>query len=475
MTMRLEALLFAACERFSDSIALEDTQGSLTYRQLAETARGVGASLRTQGIAANDPVLVPVANTPRDIANFLGVWAAGGVVVPVARSAPAAAIEATRAATGARLSINVNGAALRIADATPPVREMLKDACLIIFTSGSTGAPKGVVLSHKAFSGKLAEIDSMLGCTPQTQSLLVLQVTFIFGIWFTLVTLMKGGRVFMALRFDADLFVKNLRERGITDVAVVPTMLRKLLAAQSALPDLKGIGLKRIHTGGEPFSPTLGERLREVLPGVTIVDIFGLTETASSDFFSFVQPGEPFPGGIGHCVKQDRVRIADAEGRAVPQGDAGELQIRTPFVMNGYLDRPDLTQAAFAGDYFRTGDLARERADGSVELIGRGKDLIVRGGAKISPLELDHVIARHPKVAAAMTVGVADDMTGERIHVLVVPRGTLDERELRAWAASQLERFKLPDAYHFGSELPTGRTGKVDRGELRRRIAEAKK
>ena len=474
MTSRLEALLFAACERFADSIALEDAHGSLNYRQLAEAAQRVSASLRMQGIAADEPVFVPVANVPYDIANFLGVWAAGGVIVPVTRSAPSAAIDATRAATGARLSINENGSALRVAEALPPARQMLKDACLIIFTSGSTGAPKGVVLSHKAFSGKLAEIDSMLGCTSETRSLLVLQITFIFGIWFTLVTLMKGGRVFMAPRFDADLFVKDLREHGITDVAVVPTMLRKLLATESALPGLEGIGLKRIHTGGEPFSPTLGERLREVLPDATIVDIFGLTETASSDFFSFVQPGKFFPGGIGHCVKQGRMRIADAEGRAVPQGDAGELQIRTPFVMSGYLDRPDLTQAAFAGDYFRTGDLARERADGSVELVGRAKDLIVRGGAKISPLEVDHVIARHPKVAAALTVGVADEIAGERIHVLVVARGTLDEQELRAWAATQLERFKLPDAYHFGSELPTGRTGKVDRGELRRRITETK-
>ena len=145
----------------------------------------------------------------------------------------------------------------------------------------------------------------------------------------------------------------------------------------------------------------------------------------------------------------------------------------TPFIMNGYLDHPELTRAAFSGGYFRTGDLARVRPDGTPELVGRSKDLIVRGGAKISPLELDGLIAQYPAVAAALTVGVADDITGERIHVLVVPRAhhAIDEAELRNWVAGRVEGFKRPDVYHFGSELPTGRTGKVDRDALRQSLA----
>ena len=150
----------------------------------------------------------------------------------------------------------------------------------------------------------------------------------------------------------------------------------------------------------------------------------------------------------------------------------GELQIRTSFVMNGYLDEPELTRAVFAGDYFRTGDLARVRDDGCVELAGRIKDLIVRGGAKVSPLELDHVLVQHPGVAAALTTGVPDPVMGERIHALIVPRADarIDEKDLRAWIAGRMERFKWPDVYHFGRELPTGRTGKVDRSALRDQV-----
>ena len=140
--------------------------------------------------------------------------------------------------------------------------------------------------------------------------------------------------------------------------------------------------------------------------------------------------------------------------------------------MNGYLDEPDLTCAAFADDFFRTGDLARVRDDGIVELTGRAKELIMRGGAKISPLELDSLLAQHPAVAEALTVGVPDPLMGERIHALVVPRSgaEIEEAELRIWVAGRIDRFKQPDIYHFGSELPTGRTGKVDRGALRKKI-----
>jgi long-chain acyl-CoA synthetase len=140
--------------------------------------------------------------------------------------------------------------------------------------------------------------------------------------------------------------------------------------------------------------------------------------------------------------------------------------------MNGYLDEPEITRAAFADGYFRTGDLARAREDGRVELAGRIKDIIIRGGANVSPLELDHLLAQHPDVAAALTAGVPDPIVGDRIHALVVPRANtgIDERDLRRWVAGRIERFKWPDVYHFGRELPTGRTGKVDRNVLREQV-----
>ena len=476
MTVRLDALLFEACGRSPDALALEDASQHLRYAELAAAAHALADSLRTHGLQADEPVLVAVANEPGDIAAFLGVWAAGGVVVPVARDAPAAATETTRTATGARLMVSGHGEAKHLGNhPAPPARDMLAGAALIIFTSGSTGTPKGVVLSHAAFGRKLREIDGVLGFSSATRALLVLQITFIFGIWFTLLALLKGGSVFMRQRFDPLAVMADITERRITDAAFVPTMLRRMVGTDAALlaPLLNRAGPLRIHTGGEPFNAALGRRIRDLLPKTTIVDIYGLTETASSDFFLITESDQPFSSGIGRCSISEEFRIADTLGREVAGGEVGELQIRTPFIMNGYLDQVELTRNAFVGDFFRTGDLARRRPDGTMELVGRNKDLIMRAGAKISPLELDNLIAQHPAVAAALTVGVADEVIGERIHVLVVPRteNTLDEKELRSWAADRVERFKWPDVYHFGSELPAGRTGKVDREALRQSIA----
>ena len=477
MAESLGSLLEEVCGRFGGRPALEDANGTLSYDQISASASRVAHALRGYGMTPDEPVLVPVANEARDLAAFMGVWQAGGVVVPVARNAPVTVTEATRAATDARFFATVSDdVVLQIDHEAPRHRPMLSGAAIIVFTSGSTGRPKGVVLSHSAFARKLKAIDSKLSFSSHTRVFLVLQITFVFGIWVSLLALLKGGRVLMHPRFDPLPILALLAEQRITDAAFVPTMLRKFLSVKAALSQalITRISLNRILTGGEPLGCDLSLKTRELLPSTGIADIYGLTETCSSDFFLMPEEQEMFAGTIGRSSPDVHFRIADDQGRELPIDAVGELQIKTPFIMNGYLDEPELTHLAFAGDFFRTGDLARMREDGMVELVGRTKDLIMRGGAKISPLELDYLLTQHPAVTAALTVGVPDPVMGERIHALVVPRGDakIDEAELRRWIADRTDHFKWPDIYHFGSELPTGRTGKVDRVALRRQICD---
>jgi long-chain acyl-CoA synthetase len=474
--INLGRLLLQRSAMTLDCPALSDAGGTLTYHQISETAMAVEGALRAVGLEADEPVLVPVANETRDPAALIGVWLAGGVVVPVARHAPAAAIEAINAATGARFSVSNDAIerVVRIRSEVPPYRPLLSGAAVVIFTSGSTGRPKGVVLSHRAFVGKLEAIDSQLNFAPSTRTLLVLQMTFVFGLWVLLLTLLKGGTVWMNARFDPVGVLAALKDLRISDAALVPTMLRRILLLDRAISRsvIGAANSCRILTGGEPFGRELSSRLQDLMPNARVVDIYGSTETCSSDFFLAAHERERFAETIGHPSPQVKFRIADDYNRELPVQAVGELQIRTPFIMNGYLDESEMTRAAFADGFFRTGDLARLRDDGRVELVGRIKDLINRGGAKVSPLELDRVLVQHPAVAAALTVGAPDPILGERIHALIVPSAhmNLDEKALREWIAERLEWFKRPDVYHFAPELPAGRTGKVDRNALRDRL-----
>jgi len=475
MADNLGTLLADACREFAIKPALEQATDALTYGELLDLSRTVERALLRRGLTPDELVLVLVSNETRDLAAMIGVWLAGGVVVPVALHSPANVIETLRAQCHARFFAKGSGEIVCPGShEAPRHRAMLSGAAVVVFTSGSTGRPKGVVLGHSAFAGKLRAIDSKLHFSSGTRALLVLQITFVFGLWVTLLSLLKGGRVLMLPRFETLAVLQLLAEQHITDAAFVPTMLRKFLLIDSTVlgPLIPRIRLDRILTGGEPFGRGLAQKMHEFLPKTEVVDIYGLTETCSSDFFLMSKEQERSAGTIGYCSPGVTFRVADSDGHALPINTVGELQIKTPYIMSGYLDEPELTRAAFVGDFFRTGDLARAREDGAVELAGRLKELILRGGTKISPLELDGLLAQHPAVAAALTVGVPDSVVGERIHVLVVPRGgaKIDEASLRVWMNDRIERYKCPDVYHFAPEIPTGRTGKVDRGILREQI-----
>jgi long-chain acyl-CoA synthetase len=477
-TENLGALLAQAGKHFSarNAIAVPGApEASLSFAQWLAAGDLVRRSLADAGLAADEPVHVRVSNHPLDLAAYLGVWLAGGVVVPLHRSAPEAAAAQVRAKTRARFEWDAlaAGAPLRRrADERPPLRPILEGAALVVFTSGSSGLPKGAVLSHRAFVGKLMAIQSLLGFGEGDRTLLVLNITFSFGIWVALLTLLNGGRLLAREKFSAAAFLRELAEERATRVAVVPTMMRSLIldlpAARlaSEARTLAAAGaLRQVLIGGETLGQGLGETLRTLIAPAGLVDIYGLTETSTCDFF--LMPGEAarYPGCIGRPSPGVRYRIAGEDGRPVAPGAIGELFIASPFLMSGYLDEPALQP--IQGGWLATGDLARERDPGVLEIAGRRKELIYRGGNKVAPQEIELACSAHPKVAAALVVGRPDARLGQRIHALVVAREPgLSGAELREFLRARLERYKQPDALYFAAELPAGRTGKADRGRF---------
>ena len=481
----LGSLLAAACRTFGPATAIDAAETKLTYQELLEEAVRVECALKKHGCQSDEPVHVLVSHHPLDLAGFLGVWLAGGTAVPIHRTSPAGVVDSIQNRTRARLAVDAargtttsSSLVIRIGETPPDAREQLDNAALIIFTSGSTGVPKGVVVTHDAFSGKLRAIDAMVHFRRNERTLQLLNITFSFGIWVSLLTLMGGGTIVLPQKFVPAHLLEQLNNEQIHRVGVVPTMLRAMLALL-AQDDTGSRGftapcqtLRQILTGGEQLSEQLATQVTNLLPETDLINIFGLTETSTCDFFQFSADRQANPHSLGLPSSRVQYRVVDELGQESTNGSIGELQISSPFLMNGYLDEPALTDAAFSTGWFKTGDLATLEDDGQVRLMGRSKELISRGGNKVTPMEVERAIKQFDAVSDCMVAGVPDEILGERIHALIVPNSgcVIDPGPLRTFLLTRLDRFKLPDYIYVAEALPVGRTGKADRKELRHMI-----
>jgi long-chain acyl-CoA synthetase len=456
--------------RGSDRIEGSDGAAPFAAAEMLSTAEATASGLCAKGLGPSEPVLCRVDNSPRDLAVLMGTWLAGGVAVPLHAAAAPATLDEVQRATGARLCV-LGGKVEQISSRQAPPRELLREAALIVFTSGSTGKPKGVVLAHQRLLGKLQVLDRLLKLTPADTVVVPLQLSFIFGIWVSLLSILSGARLQLVAKFSVEA-VGNRLAQGATALAVVPSMLRALLAPMRAPA---APSLRTLLTGGESLGRQLNSKARAAFPTASIYDLYGLSETGACDF---CLPPSEFAAGIGSIGTPTEgvdYRIVDANGAPAGPGLPGELLIKTPFGMLGYLDDPALSAASYCEGFLRTGDQARLRSDGRVEIVGRLKDIISRGGNKIAPAEIEGLLTRHPQVSAALCAGIPDARLGEAIGAMVTlqPGAHVSAQELLCWAAGQIEKFKLPDVVLICDTLPTGSTGKLSRSAAARRLAQA--
>jgi len=479
--------LVEACKQHAGRLAIHGEGVSISYGDLLSEANRLGQKLQEAGVGQSTAVMVKCSNHPSDFVAYLGVWIAGAAVVPVHRTSPQEVV------AGIQDKAKCAGAIDLLAGPWPacwtsmgpcepptgPRGRLLHNAALVIFTSGSTGQPKGAVLSQAAFRGKLRQNTQLFRPSVDTVSLLVLNNTFSFGIWVALMTLLNGGRVVAMAKFSPEALLETLIAERVTFLGVVPTMIRATFGALPA-DELDGFRrrlqergvLRQVVIGGEPLGKQLSASLRNFIAPAELFDVYGLTETSTSDFYLDPANYPRYEATIGKPAPGITYRIVDSQDRECDCHVPGELQIKTPYIMDGYLGDEGLTAQAFSAGWFRTGDMASRDAFGYVTIVGRLKELIVRGGNKITPLEVERALMRCAGVGVAMVAGLPDPILGQRIHAFIVPKAgeAVDLQKTKSELTEFLEKYKCPDFYYIGDTLPTGRTGKIDRGQLVRWI-----
>jgi len=339
------------------------------------------------------------------------------------------------------------------------------DIALLLHTSGTTSRPKLVPLSQRNVTASARHIGATLSLTPADRCLNIMPLFHIHGlIGAVLASLAAGGGVVCTPGFNALRFFGWLDETAPTWYSAVPTMHQAILArAERNREIIARRPLRLIRSSSASLPPPVMAELEAVF-GCPVIESYGMTEAAHQMTSNPLPPRPRKPGSVGPAAGP-QVAILGEDGRPVPPGTTGEVVIRGPNVASGYVANPAANAGAFTDGWFRTGDQGVLDADGYLTITGRLKELINRGGEKISPREVDDLLMTHPAVAQAVTFALPHDKLGEEVAAAIVLREgrSASERDIRDFVAGKLADFKVPRKVVFLAEIPKGPTGKLQR------------
>jgi acyl-CoA synthetase (AMP-forming)/AMP-acid ligase II len=402
---------------------------------------------------------------------YLGDLQPAALVVAAGLDSPARAVARRRGIPVIELLPQADGPAGSFAlraggsAAAPAGMAGTEDVALLLHTSGTTSRPKLVPLTQANVTASARHIGATLALTPADRCLNIMPLFHIHGlIGAVLASLAAGGSVVCTPGFNALKFFAWLDETAPSWYTAVPTMHQAILARAERNREIIARGhLRLIRSSSASLPPPVMAEL-EATFGCPVIESYGMTEAAHQMTSNPLPPRPRKPGSVGPAAGPEVAVLGD-DGRPLPAGTPGEVAIRGPNVTAGYVANPAANAAAFVDGWFRTGDQGVLDADGYLTITGRLKELINRGGEKISPREVDDLLLRHPAVAQAVTFALPHDKLGEEVAAAVVLRDglTVTERELREFAAARLADFKVPRRIVFLSEIPKGPTGKLQR------------
>jgi len=468
-----------------DASALETAQGAWTFAALLDRAARV--TCRAREWPGTGPVALLLEGDAEFAAWFHGLVLAGRVVVPLNLRLTAgelvqqlgdARVERLVGMSGdarldeiaARLpSLEIETAAatgsLPQSPAPPAWRTPDPQATLaVLFTSGTSGRAKGACLSAENFAASAVAAERRLGAAVRDRWLACMPLFHVGGLSILVRSVLFGGAVRLLPRFDVAAVSEALDGGDVAGVSLVPTMLSRLLAhrgARRAPP-----GLRVMLLGGAAAAPELVTRALQA--GYPICPTYGLTEATSQ----VATAAPPAPGATGPSpmlpLDGIEVRIAGADGGGAAVGEPGEILVRGPTVMQGYLHDATATVRALREGWLHTGDVGHMDAAGALHVLDRRDDLVVSGGENVYPAEIEAVLLEHPAVADAGVTGMPDDDFGARVvaWIVTVPGGALDAEALRSYCRERLAGFKQPREFRFVGSLPRNAAGKLLRRSL---------
>ena len=513
--------LHAMAVSFGDQIAYQVVGGtSITFDQWDAGASRVARGLIDGGVVPGDTVAIHLepANALRWVMIYAGIHRAGAVAVPF--NPQLSRPEVTRMVThcGAAAAFTEEALVSRYESEGPPLVVVVpapdadpdpaghadvvgtgrptgsagavvrwadlvdKDAgylqvprqpgdlAEILYTSGTTGHPKAVAVRHENASmvpfGEPAWTGGgwMHASPPYTFA----------GLSFVYTPMKLGLRVIFQPRFDADQWLETVERERPVAVFLVPAMAHLLLEhPRFDVADLGSVNICSV--GSAPLAPFVLERLQERMPHALVSNNYGMTEAGS--VYCLMPPGEAVkrPGSVGKPSPPAEILCVGSDGKSVPAGEVGEVRMRIPGRPREYFGDPEATSRTWVDGWLVTGDLGRVDQDGYLYIVGRSKDVIIRGGNNIHPTDVEHAIESHPAIREVAVVGVPHPVLGEDVVAFVAlrPGAKASDEDLRTYTLEQLAKYKVPRQWYFVDELPRNATGKVLKDQLRLQLSES--
>ena len=477
----------------ADAIALSaPNRLALSYNGLRNHCDQIGKQLASQGLSNSDRVAIVLPNGPEMASAFLAVasyMSAAPLNPSYKQSEYAFYLEDLKPSLVIVEENGTNPVRNAAADLSIPVVEAkvkygspagafelfqseadiqpsnLDHEALVLHTSGTTSRPKVVPLLQRNILASTRNISASLELTATDHCLNIMPLFHIHGLIAVLASSMsQGASVFCSSGFNALKFIDLAKEEKISWYSGVPTMHQTILLRAQKQPEAaRALGLRFLRSSSASLPPAVFSELNDVF-GCPVIEAYGMTEAAHQMTSNPLELGKQKAGCVG-IVTSPEVCIMDTSGNQLSPSEEGEVCIRGENVTPGYENNEAANASSFTNGWFRTGDQGLFDQDGYLKITGRLKEIINRGGEKISPLEVDNVLMEHPDIQQVVTFAVADKMLGEEIGAAIVMADgkSMDTGQLSKYAREHLAKFKIPKHIVFVDEIPKGATGKLQR------------